>query len=109
MSENEKISKLEKKIADRANERVQVKLRIYKEELKRAFHNLTGLDDYGEREYFNNCLNGGIRDVNSKWPKRLWDDEEKKVREELFHIMDEAQKVYLAQPPKENDDRPSEE
>ena len=88
----------------RGDERVQAKLKAFKETVKTACGQLWG-DSYWKGydqskmllETFRNYL--GIlssEDHTTGWPTSLWEMEEDHVREELLKTMDEMQRAFLA-------------
>jgi len=88
----------------RANERVQAKLKAFKEVVKTACGQLLG-DTYWRGYEQRITLIPNFREVltllasedhTKDWPTSLWEKEEDAVREELLKTMDEMQRAFLA-------------
>ena len=106
-------------VTKRAHERVQKKLRIFKDAIYQLFRELTGSaslfdtkkPDDGQEETANRAilsrmLELGKMDFNKGWPTLIWKNEEEKVTKELLSMMDEMQKALLSPGPKEGDCKP---
>ena len=108
METEQKLSKLETAIKNRANERVQEKFRKFKKAIIDACNELTG-EHCGEYinipNWFGKYLLALAKD-DGKFPAELWRNEEERVRRELFAVMDEVQKAYAAKAPSETDVQP---
>ena len=88
----------------RANERVQAKLKAFKNSVKTACGQLLG-DTYWSGYVQHKTLVQSFRtplgilssdDHTTGWPTSLWEKEEDIVREELLKTMDEMQRAFLA-------------
>lgn len=103
-------------VTKRANERVQVRLKTFKEQVYTAFRNLmgeTGLRPSGEgnkkdKEDYNRAILQQMLEqktigITEAWPKVIWKEEEECVTKELLSMMDEMQKALIAPGPKEDD------
>ena len=94
-------TKFEKLIIKRAEERVDLKLRTFKDEITKACAKLTGKSSQQNTWMLTltakavlNCM---MSDDHKKgWPQYLWTEEQDKVRNELYQIMDEMQKAFIA-------------
>ena len=101
-------------VTKRANERVQEKLKQFKQAIKHAFYELTGSDYVWKNETGNKSTEANNKilenmakeyclDPNRGWPKYLWEKEEEKVKDELLSLMDEMQKALLSPGTKADD------
>jgi len=108
--------KFDEIVKNRANERVQEKLKVFKRQVCSAFRNLMGeigLRPSGEnnekdKEDYNRAILQRMLDDNTisfkkAWPSLLWREEEVLVSKELLSMMDEMQKACLSSSPNEDD------
>lgn len=95
-------TKFEMAVAARAKQRVEDRIMHFKSACWRAYRELTGNDAYNTANY---CANPMAREIfaviastdhSKDWPPALWETERDKVRKELFSIMDEMQKAFMA-------------
>lgn len=100
---------LEKRVALRADNRVQARIQAFRKDIDNACHRLLG------EAYFNNHAARKrvleimlTREHPAKWPKLLWEKEEETVMGEVLATMNELQKVLLAKPV-ENREEPADE
>ena len=97
-----KSEKFDKLVKARANERVQEKIREFKESCGYAFQKLTNqrsyiVSDYEMSDFAKAVFAVLVSKNHSKgWPQELWEQEEEKVERELLSIMDEMQKALIA-------------
>jgi len=97
-----KSEKFDRLVKARANERVQEKIREFKESCGYAFQKLTNqrsyvVSDYEMSDFAKAVFAILVSKNNSKnWPRELWEKEEEKVERELLSIMDEMQKALIA-------------
>jgi len=97
-----KSEKFDRLVKARANERVQEKIKTFKESCGDAFQKLTDqcsyiVSDYEVSDFAKAVFAILISKNNSKnWPRELWEKEEEKVERELLSIMDEMQKALIA-------------
>lgn len=93
----------EEAVTNRANERVQNKIRAFLKVLRTALGDLTGtrsLSDGTPPDQYRQILERVLISFNThEWPQFLWDDERAVVRNDLFGLMDEMQRAVLAKPP----------
>lgn len=87
-------------IEARADQRVQDKIRKFRNAVYRAAEELTGVNEQYYMEGYG-PVTKSVVDVACtpkprKWPVSLWEKEEAAVQKELFSIMDEMQKALLA-------------
>ena len=81
----------------RANERVQAKIDLFKQEVKNACTKLFGRSYYTHDDLARKLFSVmASTNLIEGWPSQLWETEEKKVTEELLSIMDEMQRAFLA-------------
>ena len=97
---------LEIKVKNRANERVQERISVFKRELRdslsRLIKNASGV-------YHKDILSVMASDNDSKgWPSKLWEAEEKAVMDEVLSTMDSMQRILVSRSPKEDDCKPEE-
>ena len=114
--------KFETTVKKRANQLVQKKIQTFRRGIKDAFEKLTGSDYLCETEGAN-CFysestkanwrllsdiieSGSINKCKERWPAFLWKEAEEKVTQELFSVMDAAQKALIAPEISEDDDKP---
>lgn len=117
------VKDLEKMIADRANNQVQLRIRAFKQAIESALNQLTGVNaftsEFGEYENYlkfsENDDSRGVRAERAKllslalkdrshdgshtkwlpWPENLWRREEEQIRKELLSKMDLMQQLLL--------------
>jgi|WetSurMetagenome_2_1015567.scaffolds.fasta_scaffold1985098_1 hypothetical protein len=99
--------KFVKAVTDRANERVQ-------QRIKQLISSIDGaLRIFGDNRY-GYCTDGEAgreiitilanRKADRRWPKELWQLEEGKVQKEIFDMFDPLQKALNAPGPQESDE-----
>uniref|UniRef100_A0A6M3IS40 Uncharacterized protein n=1 Tax=viral metagenome TaxID=1070528 RepID=A0A6M3IS40_9ZZZZ len=91
-----KAVKFDEIVKARANKRVQDKVVQFKRDITAALGKLTGGNyigyaTFGQKYWEHLAKNGWA----TGWPPELWENEEKKVENELLAIMDEMQKALL--------------
>jgi hypothetical protein len=94
---------LEEQIKKRADERVQERIKRFKEAVVRAANELCGtqhqLNSFSHElpEPLRQCFAAMASDNHRKaWPSTLWADERARVTDEVFATMNELQRVLLA-------------
>lgn len=114
--------KFEQSVRHLANQRVNQNIEIFERVIMDAFEKLTGtrfLENEEDKSPDPNRLaNTAILELfveeqnfrpKKGWPAYLWEAEEKKVRKELFKMMDVVQKALLAPEPRPDDCTPKKE
>lgn len=87
-------------VKKRADQRVQTKIKQFKTDLNNAVKTLTGLNEAYPWRIIQNKVNAkainAMLHENGKWPRSIWDDEEKQVTKELLSTLDEMQLALLS-------------
>lgn len=96
-------------VKKRADQRVQDKIKKFKTELHNAVRDLTGQSEpYPWRiiqQKINTKAINAMLHENEKWPRDIWDNEEKQVTKELLSTLDEMQLALLSLNLPEDPDR----
>jgi len=92
-----KAEKFDAIVKARADQRIQERLKIFKDDVRKALEKLTGHSYAGYRSFgssFWKVLTGD--NWHKGWPKTLWTEEEVRVENELLATLNEMQKAFLA-------------
>lgn len=94
--------KFDELVKARARQRVDAKVKRFKQEIDRAYRELTGesicFESYNQVRKLPHAIFTVLASENHRkgWPAWLWKNEEAAVERELLSIMDEMQKALIA-------------
>ena len=108
-------SKFQTAVTNRANERVQAKIRAFKSAVAKAVRELdVEVPSVGGPDYTlalssaQRHLSVLVQGNTTGWSRKLWDNEERKVTAELFELMSEMERAVMAKAPAPDDVKPEE-